>query len=66
MSLKQQVQALLDELPDDSPLLVEVCETLQLNRAIAEAVQDVREGRTYEAAEFMAKVQSRWPRETSE
>ncbi len=65
MSLKQQVHALVDELPDNSPLLIEVRETLRMNHAIGEAMDDVREGRTYSAEEFKAKVQLRWPREVS-
>ena len=65
MSLKQQVHALIDDLPDDSPLLVEVRETLRMNHAICEAMEDVRDGRTYSAEEFMAKVQQRWPRKAS-
>ena len=65
MSLKQQIHALVDELPEDSPLLVEVRETLRMNHAIGEAMEDVREGRTYTAEEFMAKVQKRWPRKAS-
>ena len=65
MTLKQQIHDLVDDLPDDSPLLAEVRETLRMNRAIGEAMADVREGRTYGAEEFMAKVQERWPRKTS-
>lgn len=65
MTLKQQVHDLVDELPDDSPLLAEVRETLRLNHAIGEAMEDVREGRTYTAEEFAAKVQERWPRKAS-
>jgi len=65
MTLKQQVHHLVDELPDDSPLLAEVRETLRMNHAIGEAMVDVREGRTYGAEEFMTKVQERWPRKTS-
>jgi len=65
MSLKQQIHALVDDLPDDSPLLVEVRETLRMNHAIGEAMEDVREGRTYSADEFMVKVQQRWPRNAS-
>lgn len=42
-SLKQQIHDLVDELPDDSPLLVEVRETLRMNHAIGEAMEDVRE-----------------------
>ena len=65
MTLKQKVHNLVDELPDDSPLLAEVRETLRMNHAIGEAMEDVREGRTYTAEEFTAKVQERWPRKAS-
>jgi hypothetical protein len=65
MTLKQQVHDLVDELPDDSPLLVEVREALRMNQAIGEAMEDVREGRTLDAEDFMAKVQQRWPRKSS-
>ena len=56
----------VDELPDDSPLLIEVHEALRMNHAIGEAIEDVRDGRTYGAEDFMAKVQERWPRKSSE
>jgi hypothetical protein len=65
MSLKQQIHALVDDLPDDSPLLIEVRETLRMNHAIGEAMADVREGRTYSSEDFMAKVQQRWPGKAS-
>ena len=65
MTLKQQVHDLVEGLPDDSPLLTEVRETLRMNRAIGEAMDDVREGRTYSAEDFMGKVQERWPRKVS-
>ena len=65
MSLKQKIHAPVDELPDDSPLLVKVRETLRMNHAIGEAMDDVREGRIYSAEEFMAKVQEQWPRTAS-
>jgi hypothetical protein len=65
MTLKQQVHDLVDELPDDSPLLIEVRETLRMNHAIGEAMDDVREGRSYNSEEFTAKVQQRWPRNPS-
>ena len=65
MTLKQQVHDLVNELPDDSPLLVEVRETLRMNRALGEAFDDVREGRVYDAEGFTAKVQERWPRKAS-
>ena len=65
MTLKQQIHDLVEDLPDDSPLLVEVRETLRMNHAIGEAMDDVREGRTYSADEFVAKVEQRWPRKAS-
>lgn len=65
MTLKQEIHALVDDLPDNSPLLADVRETLQMNRAIGEAMEDVRQGRTYGAEEFLEKVQEQWPRETS-
>ncbi len=65
MTLKQQIHGLVEDLPDDSPLLTEVSEALRINRAIGEAMDDVREGRTYSAEEFTAKVQQRWPRKAS-
>jgi hypothetical protein len=65
MTLKQQIHNLVDELPDNSPLLTKVRETLRMNHAIGEAMEDVREGRTYGGEEFLAKVQERWPRKTS-
>jgi hypothetical protein len=66
MTVKQQIHHLVDELPDDSPLLIEVREALRINHAIGEAMEDVRDGRTYGAEDFMAKVQQRWPRKSSE
>ena len=65
MSLKQQIHTVVDELPDDSPLFVDVRETLRMNHAIGEAMEDVREGRTYRAEEFMVKFQQRWPGKAS-
>lgn len=65
MTLKQQIHSLVDELPDDSPLLAEFEETLRLNRALAEGLADVREGRVLEANEFLAKVDKRWPKRNS-
>ncbi len=50
MTLKQQVHDLVEDLPEDSPLLMEVREALRLNRAIGEAMDDMSEGRTYSAA----------------
>lgn len=65
MTLKQQIHALVEELPEDSPLLADVRETLRMNHAIGEAREDVREGRTYSAEQFLAKVQEQWPQKNS-
>ena len=65
MTLKQQIHDLVDELPDNSPVLVEVREALRMNHAIGEAMEDVRNGRTYGEEDFMARVQERWPRKSS-
>lgn len=65
MTLKQQVHDLVDELPDDSRLLIEVRETLRMNRALGEAMDNVREGRVHTAEKFIAKVEDRWPRQAS-
>jgi len=65
MTLKQQIHDLVDELPDNSPVLVEVREALRMNHAIGEAMGDVRNGRTYGEEDFMERVQERWPRKSS-
>jgi hypothetical protein len=62
MTLKEQIHELVDVMPDDSPVLLELREQLRLNQALVEAMEDVRAGRVYEADEFMAKVEQRWPR----
>ncbi|HEY3902240.1 MAG TPA: hypothetical protein VGM54_26740 [Chthoniobacter sp.] len=65
MTLKQHIHEMVDDLPDDSPVLFELRETLRMNQALKEAVADIDEGRTFTSTEFMAKVQERWPRKTS-
>jgi hypothetical protein len=55
MTLKQQIHDLVNELPDDSPLLLEVREALRMNSAIGEALDDVREDRTDTSEEFMRR-----------
>lgn len=62
MTLKQEIHDLVEGLPDDSPLLVDVRETLRMNQVIGEDMDDVRDGRTLSAEEFTVKVQERWPR----
>ena len=57
MTLKQQIYELVEELPDDSPLLAEVRETLRMKHAIGEAMEDVHvEGCIFSTKEFTAKA----------
>ena len=65
MTLKQHIHELVEQLPDDSPVLLEVDETLRLNRAIGEALEDTRAGRTIASDAFMRRVQERWPKKNS-
>jgi hypothetical protein len=65
MTLKQQIHDLVDELPDNSPVLFEVREALRMNHAIGEAMEDVRNGRIYGEEDFMARVKEPWPRKSS-
>jgi hypothetical protein len=62
MSLKEEVHALIDELPEDSASLRELRESLRLSKAIAKSVHDIRHGRVYTAEAFMAKVRAAWPK----
>jgi len=66
VTLKQHIHELVDELPDNSPILAEVNETLRPNQAIGEAMEDSREGRTIAAGEFLKRVEERWPKNNSE
>ena len=65
MTIKEYAHKLVDALPDDSPLLRDFTESLRLNRALGEAMDDVREGRTMSAEQFLAKVEARWPKKLS-
>ena len=66
MTLKDEIHSLVDDLPEDSVVLLEFREALRMNRALGEAMLDLREGRTYDAESFTVKVQERWPRPASE
>ena len=65
MTLKQQALQMVDDLPEDSPVLAEVIETVRLNQGIGEAMADVAAGRTMEADEFVKRVEEKWPRNTT-
>jgi hypothetical protein len=60
MTLKQKVHDLVDELPDDSELLHEFCETAELNKALAKSMDDFKHGRVYSEEDFVAKVRELW------
>ena len=66
MTLKDEIHGLVDDLPEDSVMLLKFREALRMNRALDEAILDLRKGRTYYAESFTAKVQERWPRPASE
>jgi hypothetical protein len=57
MTVKRHIHESVDGLPDDSPLLVKVRETLRMNQALREAVADFEANRTFAPTEFMAKMQ---------
>lgn len=59
MTLKQEVHALIDELPEDAPWLREIRETLRMSKAIDEAREDIRQGRFYTSEEFEAEMEKR-------
>jgi len=61
MPSKQQIHELVNAAPEGSPLLEEVYERLRREQAIGEAMEDIREGRTVCAEDFLAKVEARWP-----
>jgi hypothetical protein len=65
MTAKQEIHTLVDTLPDESPVLAEVRETLRLNRALAEATADIAAGRVYSADAFLKKVEQKWPTKAS-
>ncbi|RRJ98644.1 hypothetical protein [Geminisphaera colitermitum] len=65
MTLKQEVHTLVDALPDDSPQLAGLSESLRMSRALEEGFDDVKRGRTYDADVFLEKVRKQWPRKTS-
>lgn len=58
--LKEEVRQLLDQLPDNSPLLGELKENIRLNLAIQEAYGDVEEGLVYHAKDFIQRVEDKW------
>lgn len=61
MTLKQEVHELVEALPEDSPFLADMRDTLKLNQALAEGLADAEAGRTYTAEELLEKVRQRWP-----
>lgn len=66
MTIVRQIHDLVDELPDDPPLLTQSARGAADESCNRKAVEDVRDGRTYSAGDFMAKAQQRWPHKSSE
>jgi hypothetical protein len=66
MTLKQEVHALIEELPDDAPWLREIRESLRMSKALDEAKEDFRQGRFYTSEEFEVELEKRWPRKKSQ
>ena len=65
MTLKERAHKLIDAMPDDSPSLQEICESLALKKAIQEGLDDVAAGRVYPAEEVLAELKQRWAKRRS-
>jgi predicted transcriptional regulator len=55
MSVKESIHQWVDELPDDSPTLLEFYQQLRLDRAIDDAEADIAAGRVLSAEEVRAR-----------
>lgn len=66
MTLKEEVHAMVQALPENSKSLVSVREKLRLDCALAEAFNDVENGGVIDADTFMEEVLKRWPARTPE
>ena len=63
--MKESIHQLIDELPDDAPELLDFYERARLNRAIDEARQCVREGRTITWDEADRRMKEKWAKRDS-
>ena len=55
MSVKETVHRLIDELPDDSPWLLDLYEQARLKKALDEAEEDIKAGRVHTIEEVRAR-----------
>jgi hypothetical protein len=65
MSVKETIHQWVDEMPDNSPALLEFYERVRLNRAIAEARADVAAGRVLTWDEADRRMEEKWARRDS-
>ena len=55
MSVKEAIHRLIDEMPDDSPWLLDLYEQAQLKKALDDAEDDIKAGRVYTIEEIRAR-----------
>lgn len=65
MSVKETIHQWIDEMPDNSPTLLDFYERMRLNRAIEEARCDAAEGRTLTWEEADRRMQEKWAKRDS-
>ena len=65
MSVKEAVHKLIDEMPDDSPELLDLYERARLNHAIDEARKCVEEGRMLTWEEADRRMREKWAKRDS-
>ena len=65
MSVKEAVHKWVDEMPDDSPGLLDLYEQARLSEAIEEGMADVRAGRTLTFDEMDRRMQAKWAKRDS-
>jgi hypothetical protein len=59
MSVKESIHQWVDELPDDSPALLDFYEQLRLDRALDEAKADIAAGRVLSLEEVRARYEEK-------
>ena len=57
---KEELRKLVDQLPDNSPLLGELQANIRLNLAINEAYDDINKGLVFESSDFIQRVEDKW------
>jgi|GEM_PF-2422304 len=66
MSVKETVRQWIDKMPDDSPNLLDLYEQARLEQAIAEAKEDVRQGRVLTWEEADRRMKEKWAKRDSQ